>query len=102
MNSLSDFRKLVCQIETRLERPVTVHISNGLVGYRCYAQGNPLGAEILLSLDDNATYDDMAATLLRCVVRLEGVAAEYQEPSSVPVDSELARQAAELREEFVD
>jgi len=71
-----------------------------LVGYRCYAQGNPLGAEILLSLDDNATCDDMAATLLRCAVRLVDGAAEYRELSSKPAWTELARRVAVLREEL--
>ena len=100
MGDYIKFRELVEQVEERLERPVTVHLSNGLVGYRGYLKNDPLNVEILLSIEDNATYAELVGALLRCVVRLEDGVPEYREKSCEPVDAELAMRAVALREEL--
>ncbi len=100
MGEYTEFRELVEKIEARLEMPVTVHLSNGLVGYRGFLKNDPLNVEVLLSLEDIGTYDELVETLLRCVVKLEDGTAEYREPSSEPVEAGLARRAAALREEL--
>lgn len=100
MGDYERFRELVERIEERLERPVTVHLSNGLVGFRCYLKNDPLNVEVLLSFEDNRTFDELVGALLRCVVKLEDGAAEYREPSSEPVDTELAGRAVTLQKKM--
>ena len=100
MENYVRLKELVERIETQLEQCVTIHISNGLVGYKGFLNNNPHNVEILLSLEDNTTYDELVGSLLRCVVKLQDGVPEYREPSSKPVDTKLARRAAVLREEL--
>lgn len=100
MGNYEQLRELLGRVEERLERPVTLHISNGLVGFKGFVKNDPLNTEILLSSEDNATYPELVGALLRCVAQLEAGVPEYRESSCEPVDAELARRAAALRAEL--
>ena len=82
MSDYEKFRELMEMVEQRLEFPVTIHLSNALIGYRSYVRYDPINIEILLSLQENKTAAELENSLMRCLARLEAGVKEHREAVS--------------------
>lgn len=100
MSDYSKLRRLVEQVEERLERPITAHLSNGLVGFRSFFKISPLNIEVLISMEENKTGEEAIDALLRCAVRLEDGQKEYSERADEAVPTDMARKVIDMRRLF--